>query len=98
MDGRLPMHAVVVNVTIADGQVDQARKSLTEQVVPRVRTAPGFVKGYWTSTADNRSGLSMVVFRTEQDAKNAAQMLRTNPPPSGVTLGSVDVREVVAEA
>jgi hypothetical protein len=92
------MHALVVNVTIGTGQFEAARKSLHEIVVPRVRGAQGFVKGYWTSTADRSGGLSMVVFQTEQDAQNAANMVRTNPPPTGVTLGTVEVREVVAEA
>jgi hypothetical protein len=92
------MHAVYVNVTIAQSQFDAAQKALKEQVVPQVRSAPGFVKGYWTIDADRRSGVSLVVFKSEQEAKNAADRIRTNPPPPGVTLGTVDVREVVADA
>jgi hypothetical protein len=64
-------------------------------VVPRVRGAKGFVKGFWTSSADRTGGLSMLVFQTEEDAQNAANMVRSNPPPPGVALGSVEVREVV---
>jgi hypothetical protein len=40
------MHAVVVTVSIAPGQVEASRKALREQVVPRVSHARGFVKGY----------------------------------------------------
>ena len=40
----------------------------------------------------------MAVFRTKQDAENAMTMVRNSPPPPGVTLNSVEVREVVAEA
>jgi len=40
------MHAVVVRVSIGDPE--DAQKALTEQVVPRVSRAPGFVAGYWT--------------------------------------------------
>ena len=92
------MHALYATVTIAEGQGDAAQKALKEQVVPRVRSAPGFVKGIWTVSPDRRSGASIVVFKTEQDANNAAQMARSNPTPPGVTLGSVAVCEVAAEA
>jgi heme-degrading monooxygenase HmoA len=58
------MHAVVVEVTLS-GQANPA--ALREQVVPRVSQLPGFVAGYWTRK-DN-SGLSMVVFDSEEDAR-----------------------------
>jgi hypothetical protein len=89
---------MVVNVSIAPGQFEAAQKVLREQVVPRVKQAPGFVKAYWTVRDDSTSGTSMAVFRTKQDAENAMTMVRNSPPPPGVTLNSVEVREVVAEA
>jgi hypothetical protein len=92
------MHAVVTTVTITKDQVDAARKALREQVVPRVSSAPGFVKGYWTTSPDGTSGTSLVVFKTQQDAENAANMARNGPRPPGVTFASLDVREVAAEA
>jgi hypothetical protein len=92
------MHAVIGTVTIAAGQTDAARKSLNDDVVPRVKSAPGFVKGYWAASADGAHGTSMLLFKTKQDADNAANMARTSPRPPGVTLDSVDVREVIAEA
>jgi hypothetical protein len=92
------MYAVVVNVNIAPGQFEASRKALHEQVVPRVKQAPGFVKGYWTVRDDSTQGTSMAIFRTKQDAENAMTMTRNAPPPPGVTVNSVEVREVVAEA
>ena len=91
------MYAVVVNVSIAAGQFAAARKALTEQVVPRVKQAPGFVKGYWTVRDDSTEGTSMAVFRTKQDADNAINMIRNAPPPPGVSVNSAEVREVIAE-
>jgi hypothetical protein len=91
------MYAVVVNVSIASGQFAAARTALNEQVVPRVKQAPGFVKGYWTVRDDSSQGTSMAVFRTKQDADNAVTMVRNSPPPPGVTLNSAEVREVIAE-
>ena len=91
------MYAVIVNVSIADGQFPASRKTLNEQIIPRVKQAPGFVKGYWTVRDDSSQGTSMMIFRTKQDADNAAAMVRDSPPPSGVSLNSTEVREVIAE-
>ncbi len=87
------MHAVVVNVTINDAEGSEA--VLRQQVVPRVSQAPGFVAGYWTRK-DN-GGLSMSVWESEDAANTASEMVRS-AAPEGVTVDSVEVREVVANA
>lgn len=92
------MFAVVVHVRIASGQVNSSRDELKNQVIPRVRQAPGFVKGYWTASADGTNGDSMVVLKTKQDAEQVAALARNSPPPAGVTIEKVEVREVIAEA
>ena len=91
------MHAVVVNVTIND--FERARQALTEQTVPSVAQAPGFVAGYWTRSEDNR-GLGMAVFESEDPARAVAERVKSEgpPDPDAVTLESVEVREVVAHA
>jgi hypothetical protein len=92
------MYAMVVTVNIAAGQLEGARKALQENVVPQARKAPGFVKGYWTAAPNGKSGTSLVIFKTKPDAENAAKMAGDSPAPPGVTVTSVEVREVVAEA
>ena len=87
------MHAVVVRVKIDDG--DAATTRLQEEVVPRVSQAPGFVAGYWTRKDD--TGLSMLVFESEEAATNAEERIRANMPDT-VTLESTEIREVVANA
>jgi hypothetical protein len=87
------MHAVVVKVKISDPQA--AESQLREQVVPRVSQAPGFVAGYWTRKDD--TGLSMVVFASEDAATSASEMVPTMLPEA-VTLENVEVREVVVQA
>ena len=87
------MHAVVATVTINDREA--AESHLHEQVVPGVKQAPGFVAGYWTQK-DN-SGLAMLVFESE-DAANAASEMMPSMVPEAVTLGDIEVREVVANA
>ncbi len=87
------MHVVVVNVKVSDpeGSVRQLR----EKVAPAMSQAPGFVTGYWTRKEN--TGLSMVVFDSE-DAANGAKERVPGMLPDGVTLESLEVREVVAHA
>jgi hypothetical protein len=92
------MHAVIATVDIPAGQFETARKMLRDEIVPRVSKAPGFVKGYWTIDGKQTHGHSMVVFDSKDHAEAAAQMARSGPIPAGVTMGSVDVCEVVANA
>jgi hypothetical protein len=87
------MHAVVVRVTLED--IEAARTSLREEVVPGVSQAPGFVTGYWTRKDD--SGLAMAIFESE----DAAEAMKERVPsfvPDVVTLEDVEVRVVEAHA
>jgi hypothetical protein len=63
------VHAVVVKVKINDSEA--AESHLRETVVPGVSQAPGFVAGYWTRK-DN-TGLSMIVFDSEDAANRASR-------------------------
>jgi hypothetical protein len=87
------MHAVVVRVNIKDEGA--ATSALRDEVVPQVKQAPGFVAGYWTR-ADN-TGLSMIVFESEDAAQSASQRIEGGIPDS-VDLQGVEIREVVANA
>ena len=89
------MHAVVVKLTIDD--VDRDDQLLEEQVVPRASGAAGFVAGYWTRSGD--SGLSMVVYESEEAARAVAEQIQSmGLPDDAVTVDGVEVREVVASA
>ena len=87
------MHAVVVRVSINDP--DSADAHLRGEVVPRVSQAPGFVTGYWTRKDD--TGLSMIIFDSEEEANRASELIPSTVPES-VTLEGVEVREVAAHA
>lgn len=89
------MHAVVVTVTIHD--FERGRQMLQDRIVPTVKGAPGFIAGYWTRSEDNR-GMSLIAVESEDAARNLAQMIQSAPPDEGVTLDTVEVREVVANA
>jgi heme-degrading monooxygenase HmoA len=83
----------VVRVTINDAEGSET--VLRERVVPRVSEAPGFVAGHWTRKGN--SGLSITVWESE-DAANASSEMVKSVLPEGVSLESVEVREVVASA
>jgi hypothetical protein len=87
------MHAVVVRVNINDfeGSVEELRN----EVVPRASQSPGFVAGYWTRSGNE--GLSMIVFESEDEARQAAERIPERVP-SGVEFQGAEVREVVANA
>jgi heme-degrading monooxygenase HmoA len=87
------MHAVVVRVTI--NEQDPAMERLRSEVVPRVSQQPGFVNGYWLRK-DN-SGLSVILFDSEDAARQGSERVPENIA-EGVTLESVELREVVAHA
>jgi hypothetical protein len=87
------MHAVVVSVTI--NEPEKAEQELRDRVVPNVSQSPGFVAGYWTRSGDG--GLSMIVFESEDAARQMADRV-PQTLPEFVTLDNVEVREVVASA
>jgi heme-degrading monooxygenase HmoA len=91
------MHAVVTRVTVQDG--GPATEYLRETIVPQIKQAPGFVAGYWVRLEDGDEGNSIVVFESEDAARQAVErardMVAENP---GVTVESMTVGEVVANA
>lgn len=90
------MHAVVVSVSItADADPQEVVTHLQENVVPAVSQAPGFIAGYWVRLEGGDKGRATVVFESEDAARGAREMIQ---PAPGVTLESVDIGEVVANA
>ena len=87
------MHAVVVRVTVSNRE--GAEQRLRDEVVPQVSSSPGFHAGYWTRDGD--SGLAMVIFDSEENARAQAERVPTTIPDD-VNLEGVEVREVVASA
>jgi len=87
------VHAVVVKVTIQDPEASVAE--LRDKVIPQVSKAPGLVAGYWTRKDD--TGLSMMVFESEDAATRVSEMIPATVPDT-VTLEDVEVREVVGHA
>jgi hypothetical protein len=90
------MHAVVTNVTINDETTGTAR--LRDEIVPRVSAAPGFVAGYWVRLPGNK-GTATAVFESESAAQATVNMIRERPQgDESVTIDSMEIGEVVANA
>ena len=87
------MHAVVVRVSVSNRE--DAEQRLPDEVVPQVSSTPGFQAGYWTRDGD--SGLAMVIYDSEENARAQAERVPTTMR-EGVVLEGVEVREVVASA
>jgi heme-degrading monooxygenase HmoA len=89
------MHAVVTKVSVTEGE--SATKNLREQIVPRVKEAPGVVAAYWVRLEGGDEGNSVIVFESEEQARAGAEQIRAGVEAnSGVTLKDVSVGEVVA--
>ena len=87
------MHAVVSTVRIED--LESARAALPEQRLKLVSRAPGFVSAYWLEPVGG-VGMSVIIFQTRKHAEEAVAY--PVPPLPGVTLLTVDIREVYASA
>jgi hypothetical protein len=87
------MYAVVAMVNITDNEA--AANTLTEQVIPMVKQAPGFVGAYFVQL-DERHGTSVVVFESEEQARAGAPEVGGGSP--GVTFTNVMFGEVVGHA
>ena len=90
------MYAALVSVNIDPAQIDTARSMLNSDVVPMVKAAPGFIAGYWLGPVDGK-GVSVVLFETEAQARETAPPAGASPSP-GVTVDTMEIREVVAHA
>jgi hypothetical protein len=86
------MYAAVVRLTIDPALASAAAAAFTGEILPKVKSADGFLGGYWLDPAGGE-GLGFVLFET------AEQALRSTPPASnwaapGVTISGVEIRRV----
>ncbi len=88
------MYAVVFQVDVKEGRGGDAREEV-DQLAHFVKTLPGFVRGTWAG--DDRTGISMILFESEDDARRMADNA-SMPPDASVTVRSVQVLEVLGEA
>jgi hypothetical protein len=93
------MYAVFTEVNATEAHIEQGREVLPQYAAPMAREH-GAKGGYWLAPQGGR-GVAVVVFETEEEAKQAAAMFTVGQPPmpnapEGVTVKTVEVREVLA--
>jgi hypothetical protein len=93
------MYAVFIEVNANESHTEAGREVLNKHAVPGAREQ-GAKAAYWLAPQGDR-GVSIVVFETEDEARKAAAMFQTGEAPmpdapEGVTVTTVEVREVLA--
>ncbi len=89
------MFAVLIHVNVPGGDTPEHLKMLNGEVIPGVKSAPGFVAGYWLKP-QNDDGRALVVFKDEASAKAAAP--KEGDKQGDVTIKKVEIIEVVGSA
>jgi hypothetical protein len=92
------MHGLLVAVKIDPAGTDQATGMLNELVVPALKSAPGFLAGYWMQDEAAGMGYSIVVFESEQAANDARDNGPRPPEGAPVSIVNMQVLPVVASA
>jgi len=86
------MHAALMHLTIDPALAPAAAAAFTNEILPSLRAAPGFVAGYWVDPVD-RQGFGFLLFETQEQAMRAIPPATTWSGP-GVTIVRTDVRRV----
>ena len=96
-------HAVLAVWTLDNHNFDPVvrDKLLTEEVVPRVRTLPGFVEGRWNRSPDGVRAYNTVVFDDQAAAEGFVGLVRGDLPAAsaaGVHLHSLEILDLIGSA
>lgn len=82
----------VVTLSIDPEQAPATAAAFTNDILPKIRSAPGLVAGYWVDPVEGR-GLAFVVFDTEENARRSVPRSADWSAP-GVTIHGVELRRV----
>lgn len=88
------MHAALVTLTIDPEQAPAAAAILTDEIMPALRAAPGFIAGHWLEPSGHQ-GFSILLFETEEQARRSVPPATSWTVP-GVVIDRVDIRRVAA--
>ncbi len=93
------MYALFTEVNADESHLEAAREFLPKAAVPMAREA-GAKAGYWLAPQSGR-GVNVLVFDTEDEARAVAARFEVGKAPmpdapAGVTVKTVEVREVIA--
>ena len=81
------MYAALVTLTIDPAQASAVASGFTNEILPRIQRAPGFVRGYWLDPVEGE-GFGFVLFDSEENAR------RATPPSSDWSAPGVAITRV----
>lgn len=86
------MYAALIRLTIDPAEAPAAAAEFTRTILPRIKSADGFVGGYWVDPVDGE-GFGFVLFDTAAQAREVTSPATSWSAP-GVTILGVDIRRV----
>jgi hypothetical protein len=91
------MVAVLIEVDVRAVERDTGLSALREQIVPGIKSLPGFQSGTWLTGNEDGRGLSLTVWDTEAHAQTMVDRfgIGSNPTMSA-SVARCEVREVAA--
>jgi hypothetical protein len=91
------MVAVLIEVDVRTVERDAGLTALREQIVPGIKSLPGFQSGTWLTGNEDGRGLSLTVWDTEGHAQTMVDRfgIGSNPAMSA-SVARCEVREVAA--
>ena len=95
------MYTMIGIFKMDTAQYARQRQELEERIVPMVKHQPGFVSATWSYDREGGRSFSTVVFDSEAAARKMAAFVKeqnSKPNPAGVSMESITVCELVAEA
>ena len=93
------MVAVLIEVDVRGVERDAGLTALREQIVPAIKSLPGFQSGTWLTGNGNGKGLSLTLWNSEAQAQTMVDRfgVGSNPVMSAAVV-RCEVREVAAAA
>jgi hypothetical protein len=93
------MHAVLIEVDVANVDEAEGLQTLREQIVPAIKNLPGFQSGTWLPGNEEGRGLSLTVWDTEEHARVMADRFGIGSSPTeSAWIARCEIREVAASA
>jgi hypothetical protein len=95
------MHAVVGIWTMDQAQRDEQHRLLHEEIVPLVKSQPGFVSGYWMHDPETGKNHTAMIFDSRASAEGFKALLESRTQraaQAGVTSDTLTTVEIIADA
>ena len=93
------MVAVLIEVDVRGVERDAGLTALREQIIPVIKSLPGFQSGTWLTGNGNGKGLSLTLWNSEAQAQTMVDRFGVGSNPAmSASVARCEVREVAAAA